>query len=226
MKRRTRWSTCGLCGEFRITTREHVVPRSLYPASKSNSKFQRITIAACAECNNGTADDDAHFRTVLMLAGEQNDAVNQLWTGPVCRALKEVDGRRRALDVFKLMRPAPDAGPNRYRIFPADDARVLRIVRKIVRGLSRHHELAYPVSDGRVFADVLRQPMPDEMVAEMKQHAAESDVLEYGFLPIADTPGLISAWLLRFYQRTSFVSLIFADEEARQTLYKRGGSEG
>ncbi len=218
MTRKTRWSTCGLCGAFKITTREHVVPRSLYPASKSNSTFQRITIAACAACNNGTSDDDAHFRNVVTIAGDPNDAVNELWTGPIARGLNQVDGHRRASDLLKIMRPAPDAGPNRYRIFPADDTRILGTVRKVIRGLSRYHELAYPVSDGQVFADVMRQPISAEIVAAMEHKSAEPDVLEYGFLPLKETPGLLSIWMLRFYQRTSFIGLVFADEAARDQV--------
>ncbi|WP_149906563.1 hypothetical protein [Mesorhizobium sp. SARCC-RB16n] len=185
MKRRTRWDRCGLCGELRITTREHVVPRSLYPASKSNSRFQRITIAACVTCNNGTADDDAHFRNVVLVAGEPNEAVKELWSGPVRRGFAQVDGHRRARDIFDLMQPAPDVGPNRYRIFPADDPRILQIVRKIIRGLSRHHELAYPLSDGQVFADVMRQTIPEEILAAMEHKEAEPDVLQYGYLRLA-----------------------------------------
>ncbi len=216
MKRRTRWDSCGLCGELRITTREHVVPRSLYPASKSSSKFRRITIAACATCNNGTADDDAHFRNVVLLAGEPNDAVNELWSGPVRRGFAQLDGRRRARDIFELMRPAPDVGPNQYRIFPAEDPRVLRIVRKIIRGLSRHHEIAYPLSDGQVFADVMRQTIPEEILAAMEHKSAEPDVLKYGYLSLSEPSGLSSAWFLRFFQRTTFIGLVFANESARQ----------
>lgn len=192
------------------------MPRSLYPASKSNSKFQRITIAACAACNNGTADDDAHFRNVVLLAGEPNDAVNELWSGPVRRGFAQVDGRRRARDIFDLMRPAPDVGPDQYRIFPADDPRVLRIVRKIIRGLSRHHELTYPLSDGRVFADVMRQPIPEEIVSAMEHRSAEPDVLQYGYLSLSEPPDLVSAWLLRFYQRTTFIGVVFHNEAAQR----------
>lgn len=215
MGRKPDWANCGLCGEYRLTTREHVVPKSLYAPTRPNSKFQRIIITTCNACNNGSANDDAHFRTVITLAGEPNDAVNELWSGPVRRALEEVDGRHRALDAFKLMRPAPDVGPNRHRIYPADDPRVLGTVRKIIRGLSRHHGLNYPVSDGQVFADILRQPIPDEIVAAMEHRSAEPDVLEYAYLHVNDPESLLSGWSLRFFQRTSFVGLVFASEGKR-----------
>lgn len=213
MTRRTQWRNCALCGEFKITTREHVVPRSLYPASKAASKFQRITIGACAECNNGTADDDAHFRTVVALAGPHNDIVDELWKGPIARALAQVDGRRRARDVFKIMRPAPDAGLDQYRIFPAEDDRVLRIIRKIIRGLSHHHGLGSALKDGQVFADVMRYAVPEDVIAAMSHFAAEPDVLQYGVLSLTSQPGVASVWLLRFFRRTSFVGFVYESEE-------------
>ncbi|MCB1469864.1 MAG: hypothetical protein KDK08_22570 [Rhizobiaceae bacterium] len=221
MKRRTSWQNCGLCGGYRITTREHVIPRALYPPSKASSKFQRITIAACVECNNGTADDDAHFRNVVTIAGDGNEIVNEVWTGPVRRAFAQVDGYRRARDLFNIMRPAPDVGPDRYRIYPADDERVMRIVRKIVRGLSRYHELHYPLSDGQVFADVMRSPIPAEIAEIMIPNSADPDILEYSYLTLSEPPGMLSAWSLRFYRRTSFMAFVFQDE-ASLTLHMRG----
>lgn len=215
MKRRTRLQNCGLCGSYRITTREHVVPRSLYPESKARSRFQRITIGACFECNNGTADDDAHFRTVVAMAGAHNDIVDELWRGPIRRALAQVDGARRARDVFQLMRPAHDVGPDQYRIYPADDPRILRIVRKIVRGLAHHHKVHDVVLDGQVFADVMRFPFPAEIAEIMVPNSADPDILEYNYLTLTEPPGMLSAWSLRFYRRTSFVAFVFEDEAAR-----------
>ncbi len=191
------------------------MPRSLYPDSKANSRFQRITIGACFECNNGSADDDAHFRTVVAMAGARNDVVDELWRGKIKRALAKVDGPRRARDVFEIMRPAPDVGPGHYRIYPADDPRVLRIVSKIIRGLAHYHGVHDVVLDGQVFADVMRHPIPEEIVAAMTHNSAEPNILQYGYLALDEPPGLISAWLLRFYQRTSFVGLVFEDDAAR-----------
>ncbi|TIV81698.1 MAG: hypothetical protein E5V66_10410 [Mesorhizobium sp.] len=220
MAHKPEWADCGLCGEHRLTTREHVVPKSLYAPTRSNSRFQRIIIAACKDCNNGSADDDAHFRFVLTLAGDTNSTVDELWSGKVRRALAEKDGRRRALDVFALMRPAPDVGPDRHRIYPADDPRVLRSVRKIIRGLSRHHRLNYPIRDDQVLADVQRLPIADDLFAAMEHRSAEPDVLEYAYLHLDDPEGLLSQWWLRFFKRTSFTGLAYASEAKRQEVVR------
>jgi len=69
---------CVYCGdEIKKGEREHVFPRCLYPDSKSTSKTQRITVLSCTKCNNGFADDEAHFRNVLTLAGEPNFALKE-----------------------------------------------------------------------------------------------------------------------------------------------------
>ncbi|MER8506354.1 MULTISPECIES: hypothetical protein [unclassified Mesorhizobium] len=208
MSKRKRWDNCGLCGEFKITTREHVVPKCLYPPSKATSKFQRIIIAACSECNNGTADDDAHFRNVILVAGDATDAVNEIWHGAARRAFAEVDGKRRLKDLFALMKPAPDAGPDRYRIYPADDERILRIVRKVVRGLSKHHGLPSPIKDHQVFADVMRFAIPGEILGAMHFESAEPDIFDYRYLLLSEPSYTQSIWVLRFFQRTSFVAMV------------------
>lgn len=215
-RKKQRWDNCGLCGQHKLTTREHVFPRGIYPASTASSRIQRITIAACATCNNGTSDDDAHLRTVLVLSGDQTDAVDELWNGPVRRALNQVDGVRRARDVFAVMRPAPDAGPERWRIFPADDPRVMASIRKIVRGLCRYHDLHYPVADGQVFADVQRGKIPE---IALKIGSTDPEVCRYGFLPLNGEEGMLSAWVLQFYGRTNFVAVVCANEEVRARTF-------
>jgi len=212
---RSRLDTCGLCGELKLTTREHVVPWCLYPASKAASKFQRITIAGREACNNGTADEDTHLRNVLLVAGDANDAVREIWDTSIEPRMSGGDGRRRARQLLDIMRSAPDAGADRHRIYPAEDPRILRSVRKVIRGLSRHHGLNYPISDGQVFADVLRQPIPLYLLSSMQQAHAEPDILKYRYQTITDTPGLLSAWLLTFYERTTFIGLVYVDEAAR-----------
>lgn len=209
MGKKQRWYTCALCGEFRLTTREHVVPKGLYPESKgASSTFQRITIAACFDCNNGTSDDDVHFRNVIAVSGDSNQSVREVWEGPIRRSFQKVDGRRRALDIFKLMKPAPEFGSDRYMIYPGNDPRVLGTVRKVVRGLCHHHRLLEVVKSDQVWADVLKYPIPADFTEAMAIAHAEPDILDYKYL-VVDTDELHSFWLLRFYERTTFIASVF-----------------
>ncbi|CAN7699386.1 hypothetical protein [Mesorhizobium sp. LjRoot246] len=209
MGKKLRWDNCALCGEFRLTTREHVVPKGLYPESKgATSTFQRITIAACFACNNGTSDDDVHFRNVVAMSGDANPSVREVWEGPIRRSFEKVDGRRRALDIFKLMKPAPEFEGDRYMIYPGNDPRVLGTIRKVVRGLCHHHELLAVVENDKVWTDVLKYPIPTEFADAMVIAHAEPDILDYKYL-VVDEAELHSFWLLRFYERTTFIAFVF-----------------
>lgn len=214
MGRLNRWDNCALCGEYRLTTREHVVPRSLYPSSKSRSKFQRITIASCSDCNNGSSDDDAHFRNVILVAGEPNASATELWDGPTRRAFAQIDGVRRAREIFALMEPVPELGGERYKIYPARDERILRTVRKIVRGLAHFHGIQSAIRDNEIVADVMRYTLPDETIEAMQYHHAEPDVLQYAFVNLGAGPDVRSLWILRFFERTSFVAVHFGSSTA------------
>jgi hypothetical protein len=214
---------CAYCGSEAATTVDHVVPRSLYPASKSASRIQRITVPACKSCNNGWSDDEAHFRSVILLCGEKNPVVHELWEGKTRRALAEADGRKRALDLAIQLVPIKTPDGDRHMIYPAKDERVTRVVRKIVRGLCHRHNLTSPVLDAQVLVDVHRFAIPPKFLDEMTRGNTDEDVLKYQFGLIEDRD-IHSGWLLTFYGRTAFLCIVFKSVEARDwPLDERGG---
>src|SRR4030042_5934571 len=95
---------CSYCGERIATDNEHVFPHNLYPISKAQSRVQRLTIPSCNDCNKGWSDDEAHFRNVLALAGEPNDARRELWQTTIRRSFEKKDGARRLRDLVESMR--------------------------------------------------------------------------------------------------------------------------
>ena len=167
---------CAYCGGV-ATTVDHVVPGCLYPPSKATSKVQRITVPACESCNKSWVDDEPHFRSVLLLAGDATPVVRELWEGKTRRSFQQPDGERRRRDLAELLRPEGE----RHKIFPADDPRFMRVLRKVIRGLSHHHGLLTPVSDEQVWADVQRYPVADSLLEEMTRAHAEPDIIEYRF---------------------------------------------
>ncbi|ESY79482.1 hypothetical protein X740_15760 [Mesorhizobium sp. LNHC221B00] len=191
------------------------MPRGLYPASKAESRVQRIVIWNCETCNNGSSDDDVHFRNVVSIAGDATAAVNELWAGPIGRSFGKGDGGRRAKDVLALMEPATHVGENRYMVYPGRDPRILGTLRKIIRGLSHYHGLRSAVADDEVLVDVLKVDFPEDLLQRLRSGHAEPDILDYRYGPIDDMPGMESAWLLRFYERTTFFGLVFADAAQR-----------
>ena len=206
-------------------TADHVVPKSLYPPSLAPSRFQRITVEACHACNNGWSDDEPHFRNVMLVSGEPNSAVQELWDGKTRRSFTYADGRKRVSDLAAQIVPVETPAGERHLIYPANDKRVLRIVRKIVRGLCHHHNLLSPVHDRQVFADIQRFAIPPEFLAEMTHCHAEEDVLQYQF-GIVDVPEIHSGWRLNFFGRTPFFCIVFASVDARDKLEAAAPVEG
>ena len=92
-------------------------------------------------------------------------------------------------------------------IYPARDERVLRVLKKIVRGLSHHHGIETAVAEERVWVDVMKYRIPDEFVAEIEFHHREPDVCEYWYE--TDYEGeLSSVWLLKFFGRRMFIASV------------------
>jgi hypothetical protein len=200
--------TCAYCGSsVSSKEKEHVVPRCLYPASKSKSKVQRLTIPACSSCNRGWSSDEAHFRNMLLIAGQPNDSVYELWRTTVHRSFHEVDGRSRATDLFLQMVPAEIGGRARHKVYPGKDERVVRVVRKVIRGLCHHHGLATAVPDHAVFADVLVYEVPEALVNDLPLHHRELDIFNYRYSCIDDGQ-LHSGWLLTFFESRVFVGCV------------------
>lgn len=205
--RRTR-GRCAYCGVGGVRLeREHPIPRCLYPASLNPSSVQRITVPACAACNRGWSDDEAHFRNVLLVAGEPNDAVTELWEGKAARSFYEIDGRRRVTELFKQMIPVMVGDQKRWMIYPGKDERVIRVVRKIVRGLSSFHRIESAVQETRVWADVLKFRIPDYLMDSVTFYHREADILRYWY-EAYDEGEISSSWLLTFFERRTFVATV------------------
>src|SRR5437868_14672173 len=169
--------SCAYCGISNVKlTKDHVIPKLLYPISKANSKVQRLTVPACKECNNGWSDDEAHFRNVLMLCGEANQVAEELFNSTVIRSLHKEDGKRRVADLWEIMHPVQTQTSLRHAIYPATDLRFLRILKKIVRGLHFHHHFGRLISDEMVIADLLQFIIPQEFTDNVPSFHYEKDI--------------------------------------------------
>lgn len=204
---------CGYCGKpADRLEREHVIPRCLYPDSKAKSRVQRLTVFSCGDCNRGWSDDEAHFRNVLLVAGEPNAAVQELWTTTARRSFKQSDGHRRLRDLTALMEPVQLDGKDRWMIYPARDERVLRVIKKIVRGLSHHHGVESALPETRITADVMKFRIPDEFLKEIQFQHRESDIIQYWY-EIFEDGVTSSVWLLNFFKRRMFIAWVSRSEE-------------
>jgi hypothetical protein len=206
-KDRQRCVYCGAGG--RGLTRDHVFPRGLFPPADSALKVQRLTVAACKLCNGSFSDDETHFRFVVTLASNANESATAIWRKKILPSWEEPDGRRRIWDVMALTERVVVGGQDRLKIYPAQDERVLRVIRKSVRGLIHLHNLGPAPHDKKVWADVQRYALPRDLEAKLQFRGAEPEVVEYAFLewPMEQIDSL---WLFRFFQRVTFIASVSA----------------
>jgi hypothetical protein len=148
---------------------------------------------------------------MLLLAGKKNSVVTELWE-TTRHSFDKIDGRRRLNDLFIQLKPVETLEGNRYIVYPGKDQRVMRIVRKVVRGLCYHHHVKWPVSDQQVWSDVMKFVIPQQCLDEMKQSQIERDIIEYRY-QVLNESGIHSAWLLTFFERCTFIALVSVSEE-------------
>ena len=203
---------CAYCGsEVGGRERDHVIPSSLYPATKSTSRVQRLTVPCCRACNAGWCDDEPQFRNLLAVAGDPNSVVSDLWDSTIWRGFHEKDGHRRVSDLWGQLFAVQTKAGERHAVNPVSDPRFTRILRKIVRGLHFYHHLWHPVPDSLVEADVLRYQVPQEFIEAMPVRHREPDVFRYRF-EVFDQFGEIpmsSAWLLTFFDTRKFMACVW-----------------
>lgn len=167
-----------------------------------------MTVPACRSCNSSWADDEAHFRNILIISGESNAAVHELWQTSVRRSIEQIDGHRRLSNIVSQMVPVEAAGEQRWMVYPARDESVLRVLKKVViRGLSHFHGLESAVPDERVWVDVMRYRIPDYLLSETKFLHREADICEYWYESYGEGE-LSSVWFLRLFEKREFVASI------------------
>ena len=203
-----RKTACAYCGRVGVKLeKEHVVPRALYGPSKRSSRVQRITIRACGDCNRGWSADEPHFRNVMLLAGQPNAAVRELWDSKLLPSLDQRDGYHRLLALTKQFVPVVIDGQDRSMVYPHRDPQVVRLLRKIVRGLSSFHGLgdAIPDTHVRILPDLYA--LPEEFSSWLTHCHREEEVITYSF-GRCDIEGVRSFWRMTFFERCSFLGVI------------------
>jgi hypothetical protein len=102
----------------------------------------------------------------------------------------------------------------RHVINPARDPRVVRVIRKIVRGLCAHRRVATAVPEDRVWVDIIDPPPSPELLATVELHHVERDIVEYWYDDRVQHPGLQSVWFLRLFERRNFAALVWRRDPA------------
>jgi hypothetical protein len=119
------------------------------------------------------------------------------------------------------MRPIETGDGLRHKIYPASDARFLKVLRKIVRGL-HYHERGHPVSDDLVSVDILTTEIPSEFLDAMPVYNREPDIFKYQFEvfdAFEDIP-MSSTWLLTFFENRKFIASVWKSPETTRELQR------
>ena len=150
----------------------------------------------------------------MLVAGDTNPAVQELWTTTARRGFTDRDGRRRIQDLAGGLVEVQVDGQRRYMIYPGQDARVLRIIKKVVRGLAHYHRVETAIPESRITADVLKFKIPDVVSRSIQYQHREADISQYWY----DSPKhdeFSSIWLLKFFERRSFIAFVSHVEGSR-----------
>src|SRR5436309_15926936 len=115
------------------------------------------------------------------------------------RSLARPDGRRRAADLAAQMVPRRGMPGEGHLIYPDRDERVLRILRKIVRGLSFHHFGTVALAERLVRVETLKYAIPDGFLDELSRGDVVPEVFEYWYLDMRNEPdrSFDVTWMLR-----------------------------
>jgi hypothetical protein len=127
---------CALCGEAPATTEDHLPPQAIYP-KELREGIQLHWVPTCAECNNGSSNDDEWFKAAMCFVGgatpEHEDAfVNSLAStvGHNNKIAKQIFSTAANVSVSYGDGVAKPMVGVKF-----DEDRYNRIIEKIVRGL-------------------------------------------------------------------------------------------
>jgi hypothetical protein len=133
--------SCGYCGGRKNLSKDHIPPKSLFSTPRPNDL---ITVPSCKRCNEGSSKDDTYFRDVLVLS--QDLAANQMvqpLIKTVLRSFKRMESTKYFWSIYSKF--AQHDARTRHGIYvgsqptlEVDLGRVLRVVKRIVRGLHYH----------------------------------------------------------------------------------------
>jgi hypothetical protein len=216
MAGRRRLGKCAYCGVDGVPiTGDHVIPKCLYPATRRDLNL--IVVDACNPCNNGFSDDEVHFRNVVALAGESNAVVKELWNTKIVRSFDEKDGLRRVRQVLKHTARVQLEGQDRLIIFPGQDERVIRIIKKIVRGLSHFHEIESAVNEKRIHVVIHDSELSEGTLEPGDFSRSYPGIVRYSYKN-DDTTELKPVWILTFFDRLTFVALVGTPKTQPNTI--------
>ncbi len=163
-------SLCYNCGTRTATTRDHIIPKTLFPDPKPAGL---LTVPACRECNEAFSKDEEYFRDRLAaVVGDPNSEGPAIWE-KAWESLQKPEARGKKLgfygDVFQLPRPViGNRGISAIGI-KMNKERVNRVVEKMIRGFY-YHLFKERLEGVRFYIDLFSSIKPGRDVKTLRKY--------------------------------------------------------
>lgn len=152
----------------------------------------------------------------MLMASTANRPATDLWRAKTVPSFAKVDGLHRLQALRERMKPIDVNGEQRFMVYPAEDERVMRVARKVVRGLLHHHRFLTAVPEADVWVDVLRYHIPPAFEEEfVTPPASDPQVFGYRYW-LSRESDIHSAWTLRFFESCTFLAVVGPDIGTRR----------
>ena len=192
---------CTYCGK-EANTKDHVIPKELYPKSIRNQNIQLITVPSCKKCNAGFSDDEEHFRNVIVLGGNITDSVSELFRNKVYTSFFKRKSTRHFWQLVDSMKEIDTPSGKRHIIFPIKDKKVERVLKKIFCGLGYKHFKGC-VSKENIAVGVFHYQIP-EFFKKEKWYNCVPEIFAYIYYIFLFDDVLFSCWLIKFFESRYF----------------------
>lgn len=214
-RRRKVYGNCAYCGEYDKLTRDHVIPKNLFPEEELLPSDIPI-VYACGQCNNKIkSGDDAYLRDVLVtnMSITANSLTKQIYP----KFLRSMNRNRSQMvndlrDVRLVGSRQIDSGVTlNYLASQTADERIVRILSRIARGL-------YNFRTGLIMPETV--PITVTGIHDLDYLKHIEDVILNGFgsafsigdgsvfqclYAVSPVESIDSCWVPNFYNRDQFL---------------------
>lgn len=212
---------CVYCGEFKGTTKDHVIPKSLFTRPYPSNL---ITVPACFSCNNAKSLDDDFLRDLLTtdFIGSHSPVAQKIFETKVMSSAAQ-DSSLLVRTVLSQGRLEPFFSKGgvylgTYPTVTIDEKRVSRMFHRIARGL---------------YYDATKQRLPEGYTVEVLRHLPHNfealieefrkklhpsgrrlgNVFSAIYVRAKEDP-FSTMWLIWFYDRVGIsISILKEDEQ-------------
>jgi len=214
--------TCVFCG-MPANTIDHVPPQGIF----APPRIGLIEVPACKQCNGGASTDDEYLQRLSLAWGAERSRDAQFVGAAVQRAIERPEARGLRRGFLRTLSPAdlyvPAATATGYlwagRSFRMefDNARLERIIRKVVRGLHFHVtgrllSIEYGVQVHPVGAAPAGSPIRANEQHILDQPATVIGDQAFTFrCSLCEQDGNLSLWRVSFYGVLEYMGYTFRE---------------